>query len=624
VVLRTFGAIRKPWKVFPNWGGDVRVGGVWRKVSGVWRKVTGQRSDRRRALRRTLLAGLVVTCLLALTAGWVAFRGWQARGHLVTAVSLARELSGQVLAGDTGQARQTLVALQRRAAEAHAATGDPGWRVAAHTPYVGDNLTAVHGIAAAVDDLARRALPGLLGLDLAALLPTAGRVDLAALQAAAPALTTANAAVQEIRARFDTVPTAGLWPQVGTAVAQLRGEIERLSNLTATARRAAVLLPSLLGAQGPRTYLLVSQNPAELRATGGMLGAYTVIRADRGVVEIVGQGSAANQLQFFPEPVLPLNDQMRALYTDLPGIFPADVNLTPHFPTAAALYGEMYRRRTGNTVDGVLATDPVVLSYLLQATGPVTVPGYPILAADTAVRTLLSDAYQHMDLPAHYEYFAASAKAVFNALSQRSINPRLLRQALDRAVTERRILFWSAHPKEQDAIVDTRLAGVLPEREAVPTVGVFLNDGSGAKLGYYVSGAAALTVGDCRPDGRRDLHLRLTLSSSAPKSGLTPAVLGGGMAGDPYTARTLVYAFSPAGGLLLKARLDGAETPMGSGVERGRRVGIVTVDIPPGRSRVLEVGLLTPATSTGAADLWLTPGATPWTTQINSAPPCNQ
>jgi hypothetical protein len=552
----------------------------------------------------------VVTCLLALTAGWVAFRGWQARGHLVTAVSLARQLSEQVLAGDAGQARQTLVALQRRTAEARAATGDPGWRVAAHTPYVGDNLTAVHSIAGAVDDLARQALPSLLGLDLAALLPTAGRVDPAALQRAVPALTTANAAVQEIRARLDTVPTAGLWPQVRTAVAQLRAEIERLANLTATARRAAALLPALLGAQGPRTYLLVSQNPAELRATGGMLGAYAVIRADRGVVEMIGQGTAANQLQFFPEP-LPLNHQIRALYTDLPGIYPADVNLTPHFPTAAALYSEMYRRRTGSTVDGVLATDPVVLSYLLQAIGPVTVPGYPTLTADTAVRT-------------QDEYFAASAKAVFNALSQRSINPQLLRQALDRAVTERRILFWSAHPEEQNAIVDTRLAGVLPERETVPTVGVFLNDGSGAKLGYYLSGAAALTVGDCRPDGRRDLHLRLTLSSSAPKSGLTPSVLGGGMAGDPYTARTLVYVFSPARGLLLKARLDGAETPTGSGVERGRRVGIVTVDIPPGRSRVLEVSLLTPATSTGAADLWLTPGATPWTTQINSAPPCNQ
>jgi predicted negative regulator of RcsB-dependent stress response len=570
-----------------------------------------------------LLAGLVVACLLSLSGGWVGFRGWQARGHLTSAASLARELSEQALAGDTGQAQRTLATLQRQAAEARAATGDPGWWVGARTPYVGDDLAAVREIAIAVDDLGRRAFPALLRLNLATLLPEAGRIDLAALQAAAPTLNSADAAVQEIRGRFDKVPATRLLPQVREAVDQLRGELVRLSTMTSTAHRAAVLLPPLLGASGARTYLLVSQNLAELRSTGGMFGAYALIRADRGRVELVNQGTAG-ALSHFDRPVLPLDKHMQALYTDLPGIYPADVNLTPHFPTAAALYREMYRRRTGNTVDGVLATDPVVLSYLLQAIGPVTVPAHWTLTAGTAVRSLLSDTYRQLDPFTQDRYFAASALAVFNALVQRSANPRALLESLDRAVAERRILFWSARPAEQDHLVDTRLAGVLPEREQVPTVGVFLNDGSGAKLGYYLTRAAELRVGDCRLDGRRELHLRLTISSTAPRSGLGPSVLGLGMAGDPYTARTLVYVFSPARGTVLRARLDGADAPLGSGVERGRQVGVASVDVAPGRSRVLEVSLLTAAaTSAGTAALWLTPGATPWTTQISSAPTCN-
>ena len=140
---------------------------------------------------------------------------------------------------------------------------------------------------------------------------------------------------------------------------------------------------------------------------------------------------------------------------------------------------------------------------------------------------------------------------MFDAFFTKNVNPRVLLSAFDRAITERRILFWSARPEEQRTFGDSRMAGTLPEQDTVPTVGVFLNDGSGAKLGYYLRPTANLTVGECRSDGRRELRLRVTLRSTAPKSGLSKSVLGLGLAGDPYTARTLVSIFSPAGGAVL-------------------------------------------------------------------------
>jgi hypothetical protein len=111
------------------------------------------------------------------------------------------------------------------------------------------------------------------------------------------------------------------------------------------------------------------------------------------------------------------------------------------------------------------------------------------------------------------------------------------------------------------------------------------------------------------------LRLRVTLGSTAPRTGLPRYVLGLGLAGDPYTARTNVSIFSPAGGALVDVRLDGDPVPVGVGLERGRAVGILTVDVPPGASRTLEADLLTaelPLASTTAARLWLTPGVTPW------------
>ncbi|MGW0216569.1 DUF4012 domain-containing protein [Micromonospora chokoriensis] len=564
----------------------------------------------------------MVGSLLLAAVGWIGFRGWQARAHLVNAAGLARELSAQVVGGDTDRALRTLAALQAQSRAARGATSDPSWRLARHTPVAGDDLDAVRQIAVAIDELARQAFPTLLRTDLTSLVPAGGRLDLTRLTAVSAELSQANESVQRTRRNLASVPADRLVSQVRQALTDLRGEIDRLSSLTTAADQGARLLPPVLGVNGPRKYLLVSQNLAELRATGGMFGAYALMEAENGTVKMGKQGSTASLGRFTPALKVPA--EIRTLWTDLPGIYPADVNLSPHFPTAAALYREMFRRKTGTTVDGVLAVDPVVLSYLLKATGPVLVPGGVPLASEKVVQTLLNESYQRLSVKQQDDFFASSAASVFDAFFEKNVNPRVLLSAFDRAITERRILFWSARPEEQRMFGDSRMAGTLPEQDTVPTVGVFLNDGSGAKLGYYLRPTANLMVGECRSDGRRELRLRVTLRSTAPKSGLSESVLGLGMAGDPYTARTLVSVYSPAGGAVTEARLDGVETALGSGTERRRQVATASVDVGPGAERALEVTVLTAKTGVGQAELRLTPTASPWTTQVHSAPSCEQ
>ncbi|GGR93790.1 hypothetical protein GCM10010169_42760 [Micromonospora fulviviridis] len=584
-----------------------------------------RRRSRRRSrarVRRVLLVGLVVVSVLLAGGGWVGFRGWQARAHLLNAAGLAQELSTLVVGGDVARAQRTLAALQEQAAAARGATGDPGWWLGQQAPYAGDDLAAVRQIAVAVDDLARLAFPTLLRVDLASLVPKEGRLDLGRLRAVSAEVSAADRAVRQTGARLRAVSTEDLVEQVRDAVAGLRTELDRLGELTAAADQGARLLPALLGADGPRSYLLVSQNPAELRATGGMFGAHAVLRAEGGRIRMSGQASASSLRSFTPP--LPVSQEMRRLWKDLPGTFPADVNLSPDFPTAAALYREMVRRRTGTAVDGVLAVDPLVLSYLLGVLGPVTVPGRPSLAGSSVVRTLLSDTYRTLDTKAQDTYFAQAASAVFDALFSRAVNPRALLTVFNRSITERRILFWSVHPAEQSVLGDSQLSGKLREKDTVPTVGVFLNDGSGAKLGYYLRFSATVTVGDCQPDGRRELRLRVTVHSTAPQSGLAESVTGLALSGDPYTARTFVSVYTPTGGAVLGGRLDGRDTAMGSGTAGSRQVTVANVEVKPGRTRTLDVALLTGKTSAGTAELVLTPTVTPWTTQVVSAPSCDQ
>jgi hypothetical protein len=122
--------------------------------------------------------------------------------------------------------------------------------------------------------------------------------------------------------------------------------------------------------------------------------------------------------------------------------------------------------------------------------------------------------------------------------------------------------------------------------------------------------------------------LRVTLGSTAPKTGLPPYVLGMGMAGEPYTIRTVVSIYSPTGGALDSMELDGEPTRFGSGRDRRRSVGIVTVDLKPGAERTLQVTMLTGVLPTGrdapaVPRLWMTPGVNRWEQSVRSADSCS-
>jgi hypothetical protein len=157
---------------------------------------------------------------------------------------------------------------------------------------------------------------------------------------------------------------------------------------------------------------------------------------------------------------------------------------------------------------------------------------------------------------------------------------------------------------------------------------VFLNDGSGAKLGYYLTHSSTLAVGDCVDGDAAELKLHVEIGSTAPKTGLPPSVLGLGLSGDPYTVRTNVMVYSPAGGAIVDARLDGAETDMGTGIERGRAVGVFTIDLPPGTSKTLDVTVMTgklPQTNGQLRPrIWTTPGVAPWPITITRSSGCGK
>jgi len=140
-----------------------------------------------------------------------------------------------------------------------------------------------------------------------------------------------------------------------------------------TALDAALVAPSLLGGDGPRTYLVIAQNNHELRATGGFISGVGELRVDKGVIVSLGfdDSYAVDNLEVAHE-LTPPNFQW-TLYGEL--WFFRDANWDPDFPTSARRAMEIYERDRGVKADGVIALDLEGLRLLLEAVGPIAVEG---------------------------------------------------------------------------------------------------------------------------------------------------------------------------------------------------------------------------------------------------------
>src|SRR4051794_10458774 len=323
--------------------------------------------------RRLVWILLLVLLGLVLVVGLTGYQALKARNALQQTAADLETFRGQLTTGDLDASRTTLADAQKHARAARSDTGGPVWWVTGHLPQIGPNVRAVQSVSAVTDRLTSQVLPDVITaaevLDPASLKPRHGRIDLAPIQRAEPAVVRASTRLHAEAEAVHAIDTSGLAPQIAAPVDDLSTKIDRADQLADRASRALRLLPPMLGADGPRRYLFMFQNNAEIRATGGIPGAFATMVARDGKVTLGSQGDAQT-LGHFPKPVTPLTRDEKGLYGPNLASYPQDVNFTPDFPRSAQIVAAMDKAKTGRTVDGVVSVDPVALSYLLHGTGP--------------------------------------------------------------------------------------------------------------------------------------------------------------------------------------------------------------------------------------------------------------
>ena len=573
-----------------------------------------RRRRRRSTVRRVLLTVALLLVVVIAGVAWVGVDAIRARGELKAAAAQIQVLRGQVVKGDRTAAVATLRSLQNHAAAANAGTHGPHWSAVRMLPRLGPNLRAVQTVSEVIDGLALHALPALMDatslVDPKTLAPVDGRVDLKPLVKAAPQVVAADAEVQSAVRRLDAVRPDELFAAVATPLADLRTQVGKVATTTATAARAVRLLPPMLGADGPREYLMLVQNNAEQRATGGIPGSVILLQATGGRVKVVQQRSG-NTLGGLAKPVLPLTAQERALFGDDLGKTMLDVTFTPDFPRSAQLARAIWAKKVGGEVDGVLSIDPGALARVLGATGPVKLPAGQPLTEGNAEQLLLNTVYRQIADPTLQDaFFATTAATVFDAMLGGQGEPAKVVDALAQAAREGRLMVWSAHKEEQALLAGTVLSGQLVGVDGdSPVIGVYLNDGTAAKIGYYLRTDVVATSTGCGPGGSQSVAVKVTLTNTAPANAadLPPYLTGGGNVVPKGEVRMNVLLYAPSGGQVDDVRVSHGPQGVFSQTHHGLAVVGRTVQLKPGERVVIDYDLHTGPGQTDTPVLRVTP-----------------
>jgi hypothetical protein len=532
------------------------------------------RRRRRRRIALALLGALAVllVVLLFTAVAMLGVRGDLQRGQRALQDARRALVNGNLGAAATSfaDAGDAFAAAERRSAATPA-------RVGSWLPLAGNNVDVGAGLARAGTEVvaAGETLTGALAAlpdGLGSLAPRDGRIPVDDIANLAEPIGRAAGHADAAVAAVDATPGSFLVAPVAEARWEALDEIGAAARALTAADAVLEELPSFAGGGEPKRYLVASENPAELRGTGGIWGAYAELTLDDGEPSFSEVRSIQDLPDVEPGDVAPPSPDYERNYGEFGGAGSwQNLNMTPDFPTAARAALGAFEAATGERFDGMIVADPFALELMLRVTGPQPIPGTDLrLTADDVVDFTTNEAYSVFDRAIERkEVLGTVAIDVFErflALDGKGI-ARI--RALALGVGRGHLKVYSADEGFQRALALASADGSHVASGSGDLLGVHQDDATGSKVGFYASRKVehAVTLGG---RGEAIATTTLTIGNDAPERGQPRYVVGPFVddleAGD-NRALTKISCREPC--TLVGAEADGEPIGLVAGSEQG-------------------------------------------------------
>ena len=519
-----------------------------------------RRIKRKKRIRMVLIVIGALLLIIAALAAWLGLSALKAKNEVEAAIQAASRIQSQVQAGDTDKAQASIEAFSQHIDATYAQTKQPVWKLATLVPYYGSDVKAARDMVHILEDVSNNALSKLAkaaqALDFNSIGIKDGTIQLGDMASVTQDLAAANGVVADASVDMGKIGDTHI-PQITEAVQQGRSKFKELASLTDTASRLTDVLPKMFdldssdgggSGRGPRTYLVLAQNNAELRATGGIPTAWATLTVDTGKISMSTFGDPPrNGLFSQDEAASVLTAEERNLFSTKMATDYPDINFTPDFPRVADIARQIWHRAGHDGVDGVISVDPVFLQRLLKVAGPVTLSDGTVMSGDNAEQRILNQIYIDTDTQAEQTDFFTMAAS----------------------------------------------AGELQSNPAHSVTGVYFNDATMGKMDWYLKREVTSTYDKTYPSGAKQytVHIKLTNTADAAEVNAAPDLLRGyDHNGNPRTGEieTVLYVYAPDEGRIVDWTQDFDQFA----VHDGLTVGVKTVTLRPGESFETTVHVL--------------------------------
>ncbi len=264
-----------------------------------------------------------------------------------------------------------------------------------------------------------------------------------------------------------------------------------------------------------QTVLLVFENNNELRAGGGFMGTYGLLKMRDGalthitVSSIYDLDGQLTETLRPPHPLLNVSGKW----------FMRDSNWFADFPTSAKIINSFYEKEGGQTPDLVVALTPNIIADWLKIVGPVTLPKYGItlnsenFVEQTQVAATLSE---NMPTNQPKQILADLVPILLQKISSLDANAFIqVIQSLESNLNSKQIVIFSRNLNTQKKLTDFHWTGEIATTDRDYLALVSSNLG-GTKTDLAVDQNVKLTT-TIRPDGVISNQLEITRTNKLPK-----------------------------------------------------------------------------------------------------------